>query len=116
LCPSCSQNSPLTIEQTAIVDKILLSFPVKWKTSFENLLEKPYSLKTAVGCPDCGGDGYKGLTAIFELAFFDDSFAKYFGSPALIKEIAKNTISLKQDATIKLLRGIIDWQGFEGIE
>ena len=116
LCSDCAQNNSLTVEQIAIVDKIILHFPDKWKATFGNLLEKPYSLKTPVGCPNCGGDGYKGFTAIFELAFFDDSFSKYFGSPGLIKEIAKDTISLKQDATLKLLRGIIDWNTFGEIE
>lgn len=116
LCPNCAQTNPLTVEQTSLVDKSLLKFPDKWKTTFGNLLAKPYSSKSPIGCPDCGGDGYKGLTAIFELAFFDDSLLEHLSSPTLVKEIAKNTISLKQDAALKLLRGIIDWQSFEELE
>jgi len=87
LCPICSQPVAANLEQTSIIDKVLINFPDKWLSTFKSLLEKPYNLKTPVGCPECGNDGYKGFMAIFELAFFDDPLSKYFGSLALPKEI-----------------------------
>ena len=116
LCPVCSKNSLANLEQISSINKSLLTFPKKWKPTFKTLLEKPYSLKNPIGCPECGGDGYNGFTAIFELAFFDEVFSKNFAVPVVIKEISKDTISLKQDAALKLLRGLIDWQNYKEIE
>jgi type IV pilus assembly protein PilB len=115
LCSNCSQDITADKTQNSLIDKILLTFPNKWQSSFKKLLEKPYSLKRPIGCSDCAGDGYNGLTGIFELAFLTDAFAS-LTIPDLTKKIAKETISLKQDATLKLLRGVIDWQNFEKLE
>jgi len=116
LCPVCSQPLAATLEQTSIIGKALLNFPDGWRPAFKTLLGQPYNLKVPAGCSECGNDGYKGFMAIFELAFFDDSLSRYFGSLDLPKEIAKKTISLKQDAALKTLRGLIDWDSFKGIE
>ncbi len=116
LCPVCSKNSPANLEQISSINKSLLTFPEKWKPAFKTLLDKPYSLKNPIGCPECGGDGYNGFTAIFELAFFDEAFSKNFATQAVIKDISKETISLKQDAALKTLRGLIDWTSFKEIE
>lgn len=116
LCPICAQKAIATQEQISIIDETLLHFPPTWKPAFGPLLEQPYQLKTPSGCGECGNDGYKGFMAIFELAFFNDSLSQHLGSSDLSKEIAKKTISLKQDAVIKVLRGLIDWNSFKGIE
>ena len=57
LCPSCVQERPATNEEKELFKKCGLEIP-----------EKLYS---ATGCKKCGQYGYRGLTAIFEMAKID---------------------------------------------
>jgi general secretion pathway protein E len=65
----------------------------------------------AVGCPDCGGTGYRGRTAIAEMLIFDEVLARLVvaraGPEALLEAaIAGGMVDLKGDGLAKAAAGI----------
>jgi len=65
------------------------------------------------GCGACGGQGYKGRTAVVEILLFDEEMDELLAkglSKAEIKELAmkKGFKSMKDDGILKILEGVTD--------
>ncbi|HJU46591.1 MAG TPA: GspE/PulE family protein [Gaiellaceae bacterium] len=66
-------------------------------------------LKGAVGCPDCGGIGYRGRVGIFEVMPMTDELSMLLGAPTREIEkaaVAQGMLTLRDDAVRLVLEGM----------
>ena len=73
VCPSCA--SPLTLEQLPAPQQALLA-----GVQIEKLCG-------AVGCPECGGTGYRGRLVVAEVAIFDAAAQSAMAQHASVEEL-----------------------------
>ena len=66
LCPHCKRNAELDEAQKA--------YCMQYNIPFE-------SIKEPAGCPKCGGTGYAGRLAVFELLVMDDDLRRVLETP-----------------------------------
>jgi len=96
LCNSCKEPyeaSPLQLRQLGVDDG------------------KPRTIYSAVGCPDCGGTGYRGRKGIFETLIVTDNIRDLVmerSNSSTIRKLAlKNGMrTLRMDGTNKVLSGM----------
>ena len=72
------------------------------------------------GCGMCGGQGYKGRTAVVEILFFDEELNELLArgeSKAELKALAvkKGFKSMKDDGILKVLEGITDLEALSKV-
>jgi type IV pilus assembly protein PilB len=67
LCESCKQSYPADEHDTAVIRESLKGHP------FPPTIPETPTLYKPVGCPVCGGTGYKGRAAIFEGIIMDEA-------------------------------------------
>jgi len=70
-------------------------------------------LHRAVGCPECGGSGYKGRVGLHELMLGTDTTKKLIQEHARVAELFAQALedgmlTLKMDGLEKCLQGITD--------
>jgi type IV pilus assembly protein PilB len=96
LCPDCKKPAPATAEECE-----LLRFDPK----------NPPMICEKVGCPKCGGQGYKGRVAVAEILLFDVELDDLLASNApksALKAMAKSKgfRSMADDGVDKILKGV----------
>jgi type IV pilus assembly protein PilB len=99
LCERCKAS--VEIEQELLE---ALNFP------FGLLVEEP-SFHAAVGCDRCGGTGYKGRVAIYELMVLDEEVREmvlHWASAGGIGRVAREggMVALREDGLVKAARGV----------
>lgn len=100
LCPHCKESHAPTQAERALL---------------EDLLEEGASVCAARqgGCDHCGGQGYKGRTAIAEIVLVDeeiDDIIARGGSRSELRAAAgrKNQKTMRQDGLSKVAQGLVD--------
>jgi type IV pilus assembly protein PilB len=73
--------------------------------------QHPYKIWKPVGCPVCGGSGYKSRVGIFEAIFMDQNIEKVLVQNPSEREVrdaaqTQGIPSLKEDGIIKVLEGL----------
>ncbi len=106
LCDACKKLIPLKPEAKKRIDNILNN--VADQTYLEGL--ERGSVWQPVGCPECGGIGFKGRIGIFEAIVVNENIEKaVIANPSErdIREAAKGEklLSLAEDGVIKVLKG-----------
>jgi len=109
LCAKCARKTPTPENVRAFIEKTINGI----KGPFEKLDAGNYFV--AVGCPECGGVGYKGRIGIFEAIFVDEQIDKIVREGGSEREIAKvaesqGVLTLIQDGVIKVLSGITSFE------
>ncbi len=72
-----------------------------------------------VGCPRCGGLGYKGRVAVFELLKVDESFEKLIKPEASEGDLhqaslKQGMVTMQQDGILKVIAGMTTFEEVEG--
>lgn len=116
LCPQCKERVALEGNEKKLIDNILASIPDK---SYLAGIQTD-SMWKAVGCDKCNKTGYKGRTGIFEGILIDESVENVIQNNPSEREIKKETahqqlLDMKQDGTIKILKGITSLQELERV-
>ena len=98
------------------------TFKREGKAAYENVYKRLLSdygkdgklvLHRAVGCPECGGSGYKGRVGLHELMLGTDTTKRLFQVHARVAELFAQALedgmlTLKMDGLEKCLQGITD--------
>lgn len=115
LCEKCKKEIPLEGETKKNIDEILSTIVDK------ELSPKDTSkIYIPVGCLSCNQTGYKGRTGVYEAILMDENIEKAVQSNSSdheIWEIAKSQgiLTMKQDAVIKILKGITSMEELERV-
>ncbi len=104
LCPACKKASPANPTEVAILTEIMQHHPAP------ATLTSPITLYRPVGCPLCGGTGYKGRMGIFEAVLMDTAVEEVLirdPREHLILEAARpqGIPTMVEDGAIKVLAG-----------
>jgi len=108
LCPHCKKKTrPSTAISKFITDEIK-KFPAK--ISEEYRFNKDFWIWEPVGCSQCGGKGYSGRTAVFEVLSMTKELADIILTNFTRGEVRKEAnrqgmITMRQDGILKLLKG-----------
>lgn len=110
LCPQCKKQVPLEGEQKLIFDRELPHIPHP-----EGIPEDRVHVWIPVGCPACGGIGYKGRLAIVEAIRMDkevEDAIRNKGSERDIWVAAKHqgVRRMLQDGLVKVLQGVTSFE------
>lgn len=121
LCPHCAQARPLAPGQfEKVVDDYVQDSPLTREEGARRLLaaagvSKPEEVceKTAQGCKQCEGKGYKGRVGIYEILENSPALRELIQHNARLADIYAHAIgmgmrSLRHDALEKWLQGLID--------
>jgi type II secretory ATPase GspE/PulE/Tfp pilus assembly ATPase PilB-like protein len=107
LCPNCRQSYQPTPEQIKKLNlpakKVTQLFRAGGKVQVKNRIED---------CPVCGGSGYLGQTAVFEVMVVDDEARKHLSAGDLKAALAharRNRMIYQQEAALsKVINGETD--------
>lgn len=121
LCPHCATGKPLLPKQwDELVHEYVSGSPLTLAEGADRLLvaagatsPADVSVKTAQGCPQCGGKGYKGRMGIYEILENNPALRLLIQRNARPTELYDEAIrsgmhSLRHDALEKWVRGRID--------
>lgn len=114
LCDHCKKNRPANAEESILIKKVLAGHPKPPTLSAEiNIFE-------AVGCPECGGTGYKGRQGVFEAIKVDTAVEEaVMRDPRehIILEAAKpqGIPTMPEDGMEKVLAGITSLDELERV-
>jgi type II secretory ATPase GspE/PulE/Tfp pilus assembly ATPase PilB-like protein len=102
LCPHCRRETAFPAEKFT-------------KQSWLQSLARPLKAYEPVGCEHCGGTGYAGLTALFEVSRIGKSVGDVLGSSASRERLlragkSQTTMALVQDGLRKIEIGITSVQ------
>ncbi len=111
LCPDCRVEEEASALISEIIDKSLDNLPEFLKSKYN--FKKPYKvfhLGTNENCSTCGGKGFLGRVALFEMfkmtRELGDLISKGFTEGKLIDEAKRQEmVSLRQDGILKALEG-----------
>lgn len=67
LCPACKKAYPATAAETDLITQVMSTHP------HPVTVPSPLTLYQSVGCPECGGAGFKGREGIFEGVVMDEA-------------------------------------------
>lgn len=116
LCGNCKTEEKIPAEIEAKIKKILNNLPKRVdKKEFDKIrLFKPK------GCVKCGGLGYKGRIAIFELMEVGDAMEALItpnvGEAAILRQTLKQgMVTMQQDGVLKAISGITTLDEVEGV-
>ena len=116
LCDKCKEKQPASESETAIIKKIIATFP-------ENI-SKPDTGKIFVwkakGCKFCNSLGYKGRIGIYEAILIDEEVESLILLNPTETEILKKSekqgiLNMKQDGILKVLNGITSLDELERV-
>ncbi len=110
LCKECKRKTPLSQSD---YDQVGGRYGVKEWEALVGPWTSAQTIWTAVGCPKCGGTGYKGRVALHELMALDDDLKPFIQHRKPVAELrlaaaAKGMHSLVQDGIEKILAGDTD--------
>ena len=110
LCRRCRRKVALGPEKLKIFQRAFEQAPQKHKAKIA-LLKTSSEIYQPAGCPDCAYTGFKGRIGAFEIVRIDEDMkeliAQGASGPQLRQEaIKKGTLTMKQDALLKVLEGI----------
>lgn len=114
LCDHCKKNRPANAEESILIKKVLAGHPKPPTLGAEiNIYE-------AVGCPECGGTGYKGRQGVFEAIKVDTAVEEaVMRDPRehIILEAAKpqGIPTMPEDGMEKVLAGITSLDELERV-
>ncbi|HXF43993.1 MAG TPA: GspE/PulE family protein [Candidatus Paceibacterota bacterium] len=111
LCPKCRKKVEAPKEAQALIAESLGKLPVAVKDSLK--FKPPYAVYHAnprPDCPDCGGKGFVGRIAIFEIFRMTRELGEIinegFSEEKLLNEANRQgMVTLRQDGIIKALEG-----------
>jgi type IV pilus assembly protein PilB len=95
VCPVCSEVYSASKEE-------LLAVGLKPRS-------RPSKFTRAVGCPDCGGVGYRGRVGLFEVMAMTDEIASLLGAPTReihAAAVAQGMLTLRDDAVRRAIDGV----------
>ncbi len=106
LCPHCKKEAPIEGESRAIMDSLLKNIP-----HADELPENKDKMWLPVGCPKCGGVGYKGRISIVEVILMDKIIEDCIRTSSSEHEIWKaakhqGIRRMGQDGAVKILKGV----------
>ena len=109
LCDECKKEVKAPPEIADLILSELDKLPPQIKKTLK--VKKPIKIYEPQGCPKCGGKGYSGRIAIFEVLKMTPSLASLILkslSEEDLREEAKNQgmITMRQDGILKVLKGI----------
>lgn len=114
LCTECKATYEASARETSLVVKIATGYP-------EHLdIPSPLILYKSVGCPACGGTGFKGRCSIFEAVIIDNEVEE-----AVIRDPREHIIlaaaekqnipTMAEDGIVKVLAGITSLEELERV-
>lgn len=108
LCPHCAKKRKPSARALKLITEELRSMPSSVKSEYD--LGGSYYTWEPVGCSQCGGNGYSGRTAVFEILKMTKELSEIIlsnFSREKIEQEAKRQgmITMRQDGVIKLLKG-----------
>src|SRR3989338_1293582 len=109
LCLKCRQTAKLSAEQIQQIKKGLNGLKIE--------IKKLYQPK---GCQECNQSGYQGRIGIFEMISVDDEMEKLISSSPFHAQVLtfmqkKGTLTMKQDALLKVIGGITSLEEVERV-
>lgn len=120
LCPDCRKSYNLTPKDLEALSKnydmqSMLKIAVKNEVSKGFVTAKSawkdVSLYKAVGCEQCGNEGYKGRIGIYEVLEVDSEIEKLISQNSLAEEVekvakSKGMLTMVEDGFVKAIAGI----------
>ncbi len=111
ICPDCKEEVAIPESVIAQVRKEIAGIPKRYLPVGLNI-DGPLTLYHGRGCPRCGTTGYKGRIAIGEILQGTPSLRQLIAGGFNAEQVAKEVrdqemISMKQDAMLKALAGLI---------
>jgi type IV pilus assembly protein PilB len=114
LCPECKAPYEASERETTLVTKIAAGYP-------EHIdIPTPLILYKSVGCPACGGTGFKGRCSIFEAVIIDNEVEE-----AVIRDPREHIIlaaaekqnipTMAEDGIVKVLAGMTSLEELERV-
>lgn len=106
LCEHCREAVPIEGHDREIMDALLTDIPHP-----EDMPENREVMWKAVGCPECGGIGYKGRIAVVEAILMDEKIEKTVRQTSSEREIwaaatHQGIRRMAQDGAVKILKGV----------
>ncbi len=118
LCPKCRKEIKMKPELKRKISEFLRA-EAALVPNLEELLKKDM-IYEPVGCAACGGKGYKGRVAVFELILVNDEMQNLIHTDPneiSIRNLAKKngSLSLMADGILKVLQGVTDLAELEKV-
>ncbi len=106
LCSACKKKRAATPAEFEVIKRVTDSIPDKARIPAERGI-----VYEAPGCPECGGDGFKGRTGLYEAILMDGSIEKMLAENPSERDIAEaargqGLLTMKEDGVLKVLKGI----------
>lgn len=116
LCGDCKIPEKISAEVKAGVDKFLRSLPPRVDKS----IYKEIKIFKPKGCAKCGGLGYKGRVAIFELMEVGEAMEELIServSEAAVQRQAlkQGMVTMQQDGVLKVISGVTTLEEVEAV-
>jgi type II secretory ATPase GspE/PulE/Tfp pilus assembly ATPase PilB-like protein len=122
LCPACSRAYPASDEELARLAREYCNGTeldaaavlAQWRARHGGPAGA-ITLHAAVGCAECGGNGYKGRLGVHELLVATPAIKKLISARTNVAVLARTAMeqgmrTLRQDGIEKILQGQTDWQ------
>ncbi len=112
VCEKCSKLTTVSPKDLARLKQGLKALPKKAKTSIKlPVLGKKLKIPKTKGCKYCNFTGFRGRTGVFEFFLVDDEMENFVVKSPSIAELRKKArlrgmVSMKEDALIKVIKGI----------
>lgn len=113
LCDECRQEYESNEKETRVITDVLgvMKTSGKEEAMLGHIPATAYRLFKPVGCPACGGTGYKSRVGIFEAIIMDAELEKILVTNPSEREVREATAkqgipSLREDGIIKVLEGM----------
>lgn len=109
ICPTCSEQHPLTDDQKTKIQQMIEKFPEQYKEEFDlSAIRRPS--EASQNCQECNG-GYKKRIGVFEVFEVNDDIERVIreesGVAALRTEVRKQGFPfMEDDALWKVLKGM----------
>ncbi len=108
LCPYCAKKRKPSARALKLITEELRNMPASVKSEYD--LSGPHYTWEPVGCSQCGGSGYSGRTAVFEILKMtkelSDIILSDFSREKIEQEAKRQgMITMRQDGVIKILKG-----------
>ncbi len=109
LCDNCKKRLLPKKEVKDLILKEFESLPPQAKKDFE--IPKPLYIWQAVGCKECGNEGFTGRIGLFEILSMTNELSDIILKEPSEREISKDAerqgmVTMKQDGILKVLAGV----------
>ncbi|MBU3918581.1 GspE/PulE family protein [Patescibacteria group bacterium] len=108
LCPHCKKKVRPSVAIGKFIRDEIAKFPAKINEEYR--FNKDFWIWEPAGCSQCGGKGYSGRTAVFEVLSMTKELADIILTNFIREEVEKEAnrqgmITMRQDGVLKLLKG-----------